>query len=290
MNRRQFLALIAIAPALRPFAAIARVAGKPFSFLVIGDWGSGSALQRTVGQSMAAVAKATGASFVLSTGDNIYPSGVASATDKQWKQKFENVYSGVGLPWWAILGNHDHRGNTDAQVAYSTINRTWNMPGKTWVHEFDTSDVTKCCVVALDTTPIMQEKAGWREQLQWLDGVLSSTKAEVRIVAGHHPLRSYGLYGDQQHLVKNLKPILDKHKVQAYCCGHDHDMQVIKHPEDGFACLVSGGGGGSRPTNTGAYTKASHTGGGFSRIALQGQELTFYVYDAQGMERGKVVL
>lgn len=290
MNRRQFLGFVAIAPLLHPFASRARDAGEPFSFLVIGDWGSGSPLQRKVGQSMAAVAKDTGAIFVLSTGDNIYPSGVSSATDKQWKQKFVDVYSGVSLPWWAILGNHDHRGNVDAQVDYSNVNAAWHMPGRTWSQEFEITSVTKCIVAALDTTPIMQQKDGWREQLQWLDGVLTSTSAAVRVVAGHHPLRSYGLYGDQQHLVKHLKPILDKHAVQLYCCGHDHDLQVIRNPEDHFTCLVSGGGGGSRPTSSGAFSKASLTGGGFARVSVHGEQITTYLYDAAGTERGRVAL
>ncbi|MFN4985959.1 MAG: metallophosphoesterase, partial [Ignavibacteria bacterium] len=143
---------MASAVALRPLASFAHVIEPPFSFLIVGDWGTGGALQKRVAKGMMSVSKASGARFVLSTGDNIYPSGVSSASDPQWKTKYESIYQGLNLPWWSVLGNHDHRGNVDAQIAYAGTNKLWNMPGQTWSKQFDVSAVTKLTLVALDTT------------------------------------------------------------------------------------------------------------------------------------------
>ena len=286
MNRRQLLISLSSALALRPLGMLARLLEQPFSFLVVGDWGTGGPLQKRVAQSMTAVANASGARFVLSTGDNIYPSGVSSVEDAQWKAKYESVYKGLNLPWWSILGNHDHRGSVDAQVAYGERNPLWNMPGRTWHKEFAADGVTKCTLVALDTTPIMQTTDGWKDQLQWLDRVLGQSAPGIRIVAGHHPIRSYGHYKDQPHLLKHLKPILDRHAVQMYCCGHDHDLQVIRNPDDRFTCLVSGGGGGSRETSHGTHSVVSHSGGGFALVSVIQHRLRVITYDADGNQKG----
>lgn len=289
MNRRQLLISLASAVALRPLASFAQLVNQPFSFLVVGDWGTGGALQKRVAKSMISVARASGARFVLSTGDNIYPNGVKSADDPQWKTKYESIYQGLNLPWWSVLGNHDHRGNVDAQIAYAGKNTLWNMPGRNWIQQFDASAVTKLTLVALDTTPIMQNADGWEQQLRWLDQELASARG-IRVVVGHHPLRSYGHYKDQSQLVKHVKPILDKHAVKLYCCGHDHDLQVIRNPDDRFACLVSGGGGGSRETSWGKNSVLAHSGGGFALVNVINNSLAVTVYDADSSEKGTVIL
>lgn len=287
MNRRQLLISLAGAIALRPLGSFAHAFEPPCSFFVVGDWGTGGALQKRVAKALKLVAGSTGTSFVVSTGDNFYPSGVTSAADPQWKTKFEDIYQGLNLPWWSALGNHDHRGNVQAQVAYSQKNALWNMPGQTWKHEVAVSSVTKLTLVALDTTALVLKSEGWQEQLQWLDDTLGAS-AGTRVVVGHHPLRSYGLYKDHDFLVKHVKPLLDKHEVRMYCCGHDHDLQVIRNPEDRFTCLVSGGGGGSRETSKGKHSVLAHSGGGFARVAVDDSGISVTVYDADGIEKGSV--
>jgi hypothetical protein len=42
------------------------------------------------------------------------------------------------------------------------------------------------------------------------------------LVAGHYPIFSTGEHGDTDELVEYLNPLLDKYKVHAYVCGHDH--------------------------------------------------------------------
>lgn len=295
MIRRHFITALAAGLVLRPLNGLsALIPDAELSFLVLGDWGTGGSLQKKVAQGMrSALAKPTASGcpkFVLSTGDNIYPSGVVSAMDQQWATKYEKIYEGLDLPWWSILGNHDHRGDPDAQVAYGKRNPQWNMPDRTWNTEFDIDGVTKVSLTALDTTPLLQKKNGWKDQLLWLERTLSESKAQRHIVAGHHPMRSYGHYGDTDFLVKNVKPILDKHNVVLYCCGHDHDLQAIKHPDDHFGCLVSGGGGGSRPTKNGEHTKALLTGGGFASVSINANTVRVTLHDVHGNNLGKMIL
>ena len=49
--------------------------------------------------------------FIVSTGDNFYPSGVRSTDDPQWNNKWVEVYNNDSikdLPWYISVGNHDY--------------------------------------------------------------------------------------------------------------------------------------------------------------------------------------
>jgi metallophosphoesterase superfamily enzyme len=100
-------------------------------FFVVGDWGrNGEEHQRNVAIMMSEAAKVVEPEFIISTGDNIYPNGVASVQDPLWMSSFENVYKEHNLfcIWNVVLGNHDYRGNVQAEIDYSGISRRWNMP------------------------------------------------------------------------------------------------------------------------------------------------------------------
>ena len=286
MIRRQFLTTLALGLTVGPLRGLASSGMGASSIYVIGDWGTGGKLQRRVAQGMRNRIAKSGVppAIILSTGDNIYPSGVDSADDQQWGSKYTSIYAGIDVPWWAILGNHDHRGNVDAQVAYSKNNRQWNMPGRTWSTVLPVTSSTSLGITGIDTTTLMQKHDGWKKQLAWLDETLAASKATVNIVAGHHPLRSYGHYGDSAFLITHVKPLLDTHKVRLYTSGHDHDLQGIKNPSDAFGCLVSGAGGGTRPSRRGDHTKAFHDAGGFAELhVLPTGALKIDMCDASGL-------
>ncbi|MDZ4745454.1 MAG: metallophosphoesterase [bacterium] len=308
MKRRHFLATLAALPLLSRFAPAGggpcvvrqahlrpnRVRPAPWTsaptlwFFAIGDWGTGGSLQKKVAEGMdfAAGRAPLPPDFVLSTGDNIYPDGVKSATDKQWTSKFERIYTGsnIQVPWWAVLGNHDYRSDPDAQVAYGMQNSRWHMPGRTWSNDFKGRNETVLSVFGLDTQALLTRADGWKDQIAWLEKSLSECQSTWKIVVGHHPLRSYGHYGDQAYMVNNVKPLLDTFGVQAYVCGHDHDMQVIKHPTDLFYSIVSGGGGGARNTAYGEHTHFADTNGGFAAVLCSSNRMDMQVFDASGNE------
>ena len=78
-------------------------AAEGLSFLVVGDWGDGQsrATAGAVARAMGEIGAQKAISFVISTGDNFYESGVDSAADTKWQTSFEEIYSAQSLqvPW-----------------------------------------------------------------------------------------------------------------------------------------------------------------------------------------------
>lgn len=304
MNRRELLtALLALPIGLNRAFAACEVVGAPSSkpsvvvpsaldsLFVIGDWGTGGSLQKKVARAMNETALAGAKPLaVVSVGDNIYPSGVQSATDGQWKSKYEDVYalSGLdGLDWIAVLGNHDYRGSVTAQIEYGKANRRWKMPAPYYVMPCVQRE-TILTLFCLDTQQILQKTSGWKDQLAWLENELTKCNTPWKVVVGHHPMRSYGHYQDQAWMLEHVKPLLDSARVQAYLCGHDHDLQIVKNQSDSFTCIVSGGGGGCRSTVWGRNTQAAWAGGGFCTLHFSGQEMYASIVDATGLIQGAV--
>ncbi len=254
-------------------------------FLVVGDWGTGAAFQKRVAAAMLIKADTAKPAFIISTGDNIYNSGVTSVNDPQWKTKFEDIYAGKGLelPWYVVLGNHDHRGNVQAEIDYHARNSLWNLPARYYSFVQTIDSATTIEFFALDTDPIhLNAKEFIETQNVWLRTQLNASKARWKVVVGHHPVRSYGGYGDQKELLQHIKPLLDGARVDLYMNGHEHDLQYVKSPEDQFYCLTSGNGGESRHTAYGTNTIFAATNGGFNFIAATRERLYIEFVNTEG--------
>jgi hypothetical protein len=110
-----------------------RVPNDALSFIALDDWGrNGEYNQHSVAGQMAVAARALDVQFILALGDNFYPSGVRSTADPQWRASFEDVYSAhaLNVDWYVVLGNHDYKGNPQAEVDYSRVSRRWRMPAR----------------------------------------------------------------------------------------------------------------------------------------------------------------
>lgn len=306
MKRRTLLSAILVLPFAPRLLADCEVKGqkpsgithfvpKPnmHSLFVLGDYGTGGSLQKKVARTMNARAAGKGKPLAMvSTGDNIYPGGVTSATDSQWDSKFRTIYALdqlEKLSWIAVLGNHDYRGSVNAQVEYSKLNARWIMPATYFVQACPGAE-TLLTFFCLDTQAILQKREGWQLQLQWLKEQVKKSTSTWKVVVGHHPLRSYGHYQDQRFMLEHIKPILDEYGVAAYLCGHDHDLQIIQHPDDGFTCIVSGGGGGCRSTSWGPYSKTAATGGGFAELLFDATTMVAQIVTADGNECGNILI
>jgi acid phosphatase len=223
-----------------------------FTFFVIGDWGDPDKHQKEVARAMVAEADKFQPRLIISVGDNFYPNGVASITDPQWKTAFEDMYSApsLKLQWYAVLGNHDERGSDEAEFAYQQIDSRWHMPSRYYTHVEPVSEGVEAQFFFLDTNGNGDEDTASgldQPQLEWLDLELTRSTVKWRFVVGHHPVFSGGHHGSSLPLIRKLKPLLDRHKVQVYFCGHDHDMQHLKI--DNVHYIVAGSGSKTRSTS-----------------------------------------
>ncbi len=174
-------------------AAPERADEEALVFLALGDTGSGNATVRNVGRAMAEVLEQRGAEFVLLLGDNFYPEGVSGPDDPLWESHFMEPFPAerLPIPFYAVLGNHDHRGDRpDAQVAWRGDPR-WRMPRRFYDFQRELAGVPWVHVFLLDTTPFHHgDKAEIAEQVGWLEAVLPASEARWKLVVTHHPVRS----------------------------------------------------------------------------------------------------
>jgi tartrate-resistant acid phosphatase type 5 len=300
-TRRQFVRTLfmatqaaALGPAVEMFAAEPRAGG--LNYLLLGDWGrKGEPDQAEVDRQMGLYGAKVEPKFVVAVGDNFYEDGVASVQDAHWQQSFEKVYTAPALqaPWWAVLGNHDYHGNCDAQIAYSKGSRRWNMPARYYKRAETIDAKNSVDFFYLDTTPMAGFDLGETthygdlksqnlpRQMEWFESALKASTAAWKIVIGHHPIYSGGQHGDTPYLVKHVLPLLEKHGVQVYFNGHDHDLQHLQAGKLNLFCT----GGGSRPRKaikTTAHTKFGLGCSGFIAASLSADALDVRMIDDAG--------
>ncbi len=277
--------------------------GDASHFLVMGDWGrNGSEQQQAVARQMRSTAAAIDAEFIISVGDNFYPNGVQSVQDPQWKYSFEEVYTGYALnrDWFIALGNHDYQGNIQAQIDYSAISRRWVMPAPYYARSIRLEDGGEMLLVVMDTNPFIPayySKGGdfaarlrrqdTAAQRKWLEEVLGDTSVRYqwKIVVGHHPLYSGGKRkenADTHSFAQQFRSFFDAHKVDAYLCGHEHDLQIIRPAGAYTTQFLSGAAGETRPTGTTDGTLFAASEPGFMTFSVSAQELAVKVIKADG--------
>ncbi|CCF18375.1 Acid phosphatase [Pseudorhizobium banfieldiae] len=257
MRRRDFLCATAagfLVSKAGAGAVLAPALGDELAFVAIGDWGNPGHHDAAVrvAQAMAETGREANVQFVLAVGDNFYPRGVSSAEDPVWTTVFEKTYSreALDVPWYAVLGNHDHKGNSQAQIDYTSRSPRWNMPKPYYTLHRELSGVA-ADFFFIDTTPIADAR-WWRtvvwsdpsvtEQLRWLEQELQRSTARWKIVIGHHPVYSGGSHGSTKALVDLLPPLFERYGVQLYINGHD--LQHIKRA--GISYVTSGAAANTR--------------------------------------------
>ena len=115
------------------------------------------------------------------------------------------------------------------------------MPARYYSKVFEDDGVT-LRVVFIDTTPLIDKyhkdtqdypdvsKQDMAAQLAWLDKELQQANEDWVVVVGHHPI-----YADtpkspneRMDMQKRVDPILRRHNVNMYICGHIHNFQHIR--------------------------------------------------------------
>ena len=274
------------------------LAPDALNFVVIGDWGRlGENDQQDVSTQMGKTAHDIGARFIISVGDNFYEDGVASVDDVQWHESFEDVYTAPSLqvPWYVILGNHDYHGNCDAQIEYSKKSPRWKMPARYFQQSHQINKDIAADFFYIDTTPMLRiyhnplfeenthaQVATQKvpEQLEWFKAALAASKAQWKIVIGHHPIYSGGEHGDTPELIKHILPLLQQYGVQAYICSHDHDLQHLMAGD--INLFISGAGSQVRPTRETIHTQFAKSSSGITAVSLGADAMDIRMIDNTG--------
>ncbi len=239
-----------------------------FHFLALGDTGSGVSFQTDIAKQMLQLHQKTPFPFILLLGDIVYPSG---EWEKLGTKRYKNVYAPLfkkGVKIRPTLGNHDVRyGYKKGTTQY------YDMPSRSYQFSHQNVDF-----FAVDTNIIKKP-----EQQQWLDKALSKSKAQWKVIYGHHPVYSSGVHQSSKSLIKVLEPLLVKHHVDFYLAGHDHDYERFR-PIKGVVHIVSGGGGAylrdfKKTENNSFIRRKKHH---FIHFAVQGDKISYQAIDKTG--------
>lgn len=247
-------------------------AGSSIRVAAIADFGVENEDQRAVAAAVAAVHRRQPFNFGITLGDNIVPDGVTDPADPRWKGGWEQIYGALGIPFFAVSGNHDW-GFPDSpagEILYSRQSKSWRMPAP-----YYTFTAGPAQFFALDTYAFSQT------QLRWLEGELARSRAPWKVVYGHHPIYSYGVHGDTPELKRLLLPVL-KGRAQIYLAGHDHLPQYLQ-PEGGVHFFVGPAAGqSSRPEASGPLTIFSGSFYGFMALDISAERIEVAFFGSDG--------
>ncbi|KAF9625299.1 hypothetical protein IFM89_020885 [Coptis chinensis] len=273
------------------------------SFLVVGDWGrKGAYNQSQVAFQMGRIGQRLDVDFVISTGDNFYNSGLTGVDDLAFEESFSSIYTAESLqkPWYSVLGNHDYRGNVEAQLSdvLRKIDQRW-LCLRSFVLDTELVEVFSSIQLHLWTTTSQTQKdhtydwSGVNPRKQYLAKILKDVESALRdstskwkIVVGHHTIRSIGVHGDTPELVDQLLPILKTYNVDFYINGHDHCLEHISSRSSPIQLLTSGAGSkawrGDIKSWNEDHVNFFYDGQGFMSIQLTDNIAKIEFYDVFG--------
>jgi acid phosphatase len=258
-------------------AMVSAVAEEPLVWLTLGDWGSGNNDQKAVAKQLGIYAQRYNASFLVTTGDNFYETGISSLTDPQWDNKWRKIYTSPSLQfkWYVSLGNHDHYGKNaqpEVDLGKKGTDPKWHLPNFYYKESFKLGssnmmadfifiDTVILCPNAFYTSSreeLGEMNAGpdvyaevdaqierlrgdpRTEHMQWLNQTLKDSHADWRIAFGHYPVYSGGPHGNTPEMLRDIVPMFQAGKVDTFICGHDHSLQHLQG--GGIDYYLSGAG------------------------------------------------
>ena len=266
------------------------------NFLWASDLGrNGCYDQQVIANLMGEVAKKIKPECLISTGDTHHGNGVKSVEDPRWKTNYEDIYSHLGLDWYAVSGNHEYHGNPQALIDYSKVNPRWNMPSRYYTKVFRHGGVS-VRLVMLDTTPMMEKYRSddkypearfqdYEAQLAWLDKTLSEAKEDWVIVAGHHPIHAYTkkIKQEREDMRNTVNEVLCRHNnVDMYLCGHVHSFQHLRDKKSNIDYVITSSAAQSRDVKTTKRTIYCSPEAGFSVITASKKQLSVHMIDRNG--------
>ncbi|MDQ3983267.1 MAG: metallophosphoesterase, partial [Actinomycetota bacterium] len=198
----------------------------PFSFAVVGDFGTGTKEQYAVSDRMCSWRESRGFDLVFTTGDNVYPDGDPALFEKEFYDPYECLTAN-GVAFHAVLGNHDVKTRAGRP---EIRDEAFGMDGRNYVVR--TGGVR---FVMIDSNNV--DMGFLRSATQAEEGDLWT------IVVMHHPVYSPGDgHGSEPGFRPTLPRLFRDRGVDLVLQGHDHLYAVTK-PLRGIRYVVTGGGG-----------------------------------------------
>lgn len=272
---------------------------KPLNLYLANDLGrNGYYDQKPIAELMGNMAETVSIECVVAAGDVHHFEGVRSTDDPLWMTNYELIYSHpeLMLPWYAILGNHEYRGNTQAVIDYSRISARWNAPAPYYTKVIENDGVT-LRLLMMDTTPMIDKylkdtegypdacRQDYQKQLLWADSVLNIAREDWVLVVGHHPIYAETGKSDTERtdMQNRLDKVLRKHKnVSMYLCGHIHNFQHIRMKNSEIDYVVNSSGSLARKVKPVEGTVFCSPEPGFSLICADKKELCLHMMDKTG--------
>lgn len=256
----------------------------PPRFAIIGDFGDDNLAKLGIGgeDKVAALVDGWNVDFIVTAGDNNYPSGAASTIDANIGKYFSAFIGdyqgeyGSGSEtnrFWPTPGNHDWKDEgLKAYLDYFTL------PGNERYYDVQIGDVH---IFALDSEGEEPDGADQDSaQAQWFQQAASESTACYKLVVFHRPPFSSGKHGSQERM---QWPFSDW-GMDAVVAGHDHIYERIEH--DGIPYFVNGLGGSLKYTVgdvvEGSEARyADHFGAQLATVTDESMLLEFYNVDGE---------
>lgn len=233
-------------------------AGKPFTFVVIGDTQPhGQAERAAIIKTVSDLAYEHRPNLLVHAGDLVD----TGTSKRDWTDLFfPNMQPLIArTPMMPVLGNHEQ----DAKHYYDYM----SLPDPERWYSFTYGDAE---FFMIDGNRSLQQRS---EQLRWLEGALKGSKARWRFAVLHQPpyTSDSNDYGDTTKgpsrrgdpNVRNIVRLLERYDVDVCFSGHVHDYErtfpikgneVVPYEAGGVIYVTAAGGGGSLedfdPANT----------------------------------------
>jgi len=222
-------------------------------FAIIGDYGATVDGGGEEARKVADAVKSWNPDFIVTTGDNNYPSGAAETIDVNVGQYYADYIGNYRAKYgkgskdnrfFPVLGNHDYRiDDARAYLDYFTLpGRSGNTSGNERYYNFRWGPIEFFMMDsgALEVTGLNIPS---REQYQWIKEAISSSNARWKFVIMHHsPFSSCHINAND----RRMQLPFTRWGAHAVFSGHCHIYEYLY--KSGMHYFVNGAGGG--PTHS----------------------------------------
>ncbi len=264
-----------------------------FSFLVLGDSGTGSVSQYELARLM----NQSDPDLVLHCGDIVYDAFLFGREDYRCFSVYGPQMRSV--PYYFSMGNHEFEEGANGVPYLSTFHLPTNsVTGTEHFYSFDQADAhfISLFVPTLEPSAALAglEFTNGSPQYSWLTNDLATTTKPWKFIVLHVPFANSGNHRfedangnniyDRLDLQAILLPVASKYGVQLIFSGNDHDYER-SNPMNGVQQIVTGGGGGylraefSRDAACSQFYLRNH----FTKVSVQGDTLSLEAIGTNGV-------